>query len=633
MQLDPGSILRPLRRLAVWAAAYGTLVALAFWFSYDLRFYDPRFDETDTRTAFMVGQRPHILPWVVGLKLILLWVFGQFRGILHYFRLRDAARLALALFLSTGVLLGMSLLGGEVEGAPRAIPRGVILIDFNLSLLLLAGFRILLRVGAERLKEREAVVPGSVERVAVVGAGSAGAQLVAELIHRRGHGIRPVCFLDDDPAKHGLEIHGVPVVGNPDQLALFRDRLNLTEVILALPSASIRRIREVTQTCGQVGLRTLVVPSLRELATGRVRASDIRPVSLEDLLGREPARLDNEAIDRMVEGRVVLVTGAGGSIGSELARQVAARRPARLLLLDQCENLLYLVEQDLVELGFGALITPLVADVTDRPRMASIFEKYRPGLVLHAAAHKHVPMMESQPGEAIKNNCLGSDTVARLASEHEAERFVLVSTDKAINPTNAMGASKRLAEIVVQAHQGRPGNRTRFMAVRFGNVLGSSGSVIPLFRRQIAAGGPVTVTHPDVRRYFMTIPEAVGLVLQSASLGEGGEIFVLDMGEPLRILDVARDLVRLSGLRPDIDIEIRITGLRPGEKLFEELRHIGEDFSPTSHPRITRFLSPPVSFGEVEGLLARVRELACADRDSCKLGIQELVPEYTPYRE
>jgi len=633
MLKDPSSILRPLRRMVVWAAAYGTLVALAFWFSYDLRFYDPRLDEADTRVAFMVGQRPHILPFVMGLKLLLLWVFGQFRGILHYFRLRDAARLAFALLLSTAVLLVLSLSSAEIEGTPRAIPRGVILIDFNLSLLLLVGFRVLLRVGAERFKEKGASVPGSVERVAVVGAGSAGAQLVSELINRRGHGIRPVCFLDDDPAKHGLEIHGVPVVGSPDQLGLFRDRLSLSEVILALPSASIRRIREVTQLCGQLGLRTLVVPSLRELATGRVRASDIRPVSLEDLLGREPARLDNAAIDAMIEGKVVLVTGAGGSIGSEIARQVASRRPARLLILDQCENLLYLVEQDLVELGFGALITPLVADVTDLPRMAGIFEKYRPGLVLHAAAHKHVPMMESQPGEAIKNNCLGSDTVARLASEHGAERFVLVSTDKAINPTNAMGASKRLAEIVVQAHQAREGNRTRFMAVRFGNVLGSSGSVIPLFRRQIAAGGPITVTHPDVRRYFMTIPEAVGLVLQSATLGSGGEIYVLDMGEPLRILDVARDLVRLSGLRPEIDIEIRITGLRPGEKLFEELRHEGEEFSPTSHPRITRFLAKPLPHGELDALLARVRELACADRDSCKLGIRDLVPEYTPYRE
>jgi FlaA1/EpsC-like NDP-sugar epimerase len=633
MPTIPGSFLRALRRMIVWAAAYGSLIAAAFWFSYDLRFYDSRPGPSDPRLDLVISQRPDLLPFVMGLKLMLLWAFGQFRGILQYFRLSDAARLTLALMVSTAVLLALSMFSSEIDGSPRGIPRGVILIDFNLSLLLLAGFRILLRVGAERLKEKGGADTGTVERVAVVGAGSAGAQLVSELINRRGHGIRPVCFLDDDPAKHGLEIHGIPVVGDPDQLGLFRDRLNLTEVILALPSASIRRIREVTQTCGQLGLRTLVVPSLRELATGRVRASDIRPVSLEDLLGREPAQLDNAAIDAMVEGKVVLVTGAGGSIGSEIARQVASRRPSRLLVLDQCENLLYLVEQDLVELGFGALITPLVADVTDLPRMAAVFEKYKPGLVLHAAAHKHVPMMESQPGEAIKNNCLGSDIVARLASEHGADRFVLVSTDKAINPTNAMGASKRLAEIVVQAHQARPGNRTRFMAVRFGNVLGSSGSVIPLFRRQIATGGPITVTHPDVRRYFMTIPEAVGLVLQSASLGSGGEIYVLDMGEPLRIIDVARDLVRLSGLRPDIDIEIRITGLRPGEKLFEELRHVGEEFSPTPHPRIARFLAQPLAYEQLDNLLARVRELACADRDSCKLGIKVLVPEYTPYRE
>ena len=633
MQLDPGSILRPLRRFAIWAAAYGTLIAVAFWLSYDLRFYDSRGDNFEQRAAILLEQRADILPWVIALKLLLLWAFGQFSGILHYFRLHEAARLAVALFISTGILLALSLLGGEVDGAPRAIPRGVILIDFNLSLLLLAGFRILLRIGSERMKERYRQTPGSVERVAVVGAGNAGAQLVAELLHRRGHGIRPVCFLDDDESKHGLEVHGVPVLGSPDQLALFRDRLSLTEVILALPSASIRRIREITQLCGQVGLRTLVVPSLRDLATGRMRASDIRPVLFEDLLGREPARLDNAAIDALVEGKVVLVTGAGGSIGSEIARQVAARRPSRLLIVDQCENLLYLTEQDLISLGFGAAITPLVADVTDAPRMAGIFEKHQPQVILHAAAHKHVPMMESQPGEAIKNNCLGSETVARLASQHEAECFVLISTDKAINPTNAMGASKRLAEIVIQAQQGRPGNRTRFMAVRFGNVLGSSGSVIPLFRRQIANGGPVTVTHPDVRRYFMTIPESVGLVLQSATLGEGGEIFVLNMGEPLRILDVARDLIRLSGLRPDIDIEIRITGLRPGEKLFEELRHEGEEFASTAHPSITSYLSQALPYAELDSLLARVRELCHADRDSCKLGIQGLVPEYTPYRE
>lgn len=633
MTKSPGTLLRALRRAAIWILCYSVLIALSFWLSYELRFFDAKVVEKNPGIQAILAQRASILPAVLLVKVLLLWAFGLFRGMYHYFRLRDAARLALALALSTVALLALSLLSGEAGSTPMAIPRGALLIDFNLSLLFIAAFRVGLRVAAERLGEKDHPTPGALERVAIVGAGSAGAQLVSELLNRRGHGIRPVCFLDDDETKHGLDIHGVPVVGSPGQLALVRDRLGVTEVILALPSASVRRTREVAQLCAQSGLRTLVVPSLRELATGRVRTSDIRPVALEDLLGRETVPLDNAAIERMIEGKVVLVTGAGGSIGSEICRQVAARRPSRVLLLDQCETLLYQIEQDLVEGGHGALVTALVADVTDRPRMAAIFEKYRPHLVLHAAAHKHVPMMESQPGEALKNNSLGSEAVARLASEHGAERFVLISTDKAINPTNAMGASKRLAEIAVQAHQSRPGNKTLFMAVRFGNVLGSSGSVIPLFRRQIAAGGPVTVTHPDVRRYFMTIPEAVGLVLQSATLGEGGDIFVLDMGEPLRIIDVARDLIRLSGLKPEVDIEIRITGLRPGEKLFEELRHEGESFASTPHPRIARFLSPRMPYGELDGMLARLRELGCADRDSCKLGMSELVPEYTPYRE
>lgn len=627
MPTPHGSPQNPVRRTLLWAAMYGTLLACSLWLAYDIRFFDAQKTGLNPRTLedIFAGRLPALL-WVVPLQLAFLAVFGQFRGILYYFRLRDALRLGLALFLSSCALFAIASLHGGT-----GIPRGVLLVNFNLSLILLVGFRAVVRVLRERVSE--AADPGTVERIAIVGAGNAGAQLVADLQARVGHGLRPVCFLDDDVAKHGLEIHGVPVMGEPEQLEFLRDRLDLTEVILALPTASARRIREVTALCAAANLRALVVPSLRELVSGRVRTSDLRPVSLEDLLGREPAKLDDHAIDSMVEGRVVLVTGAGGSIGSEIARQVAARRPARVLILDQCEVLLYQVEQDLINLGHGAIITPLVADVTDLPRMAGIFAKYRPAFVLHAAAHKHVPMMESQPGEAIKNNCLGTETVARLASEHDAERFVLISTDKAINPANAMGASKRLAEMAVQSHQSRPGNRTRFMAVRFGNVLGSSGSVIPLFRKQIAAGGPVTVTHPDVRRYFMTIPEAVGLVLQSAALGQGGEIFVLDMGEPLRIMDVARQLIELSGFKPDEDIEIRIVGLRPGEKLFEELRHEGESFAPTPHPRVFRFVSRPIPFAELEAFLARVRELACADRESCKLGIQQLVPEYTPYLE
>jgi FlaA1/EpsC-like NDP-sugar epimerase len=372
---------------------------------------------------------------------------------------------------------------------------------------------------------------------------------------------------------------------------------------------------------------------MAELAGGRVRASDIRPISVEDILGRAPARLDDEAIDAMVKGRTVLITGAGGSIGSELCRQVAARAPARLVILDQCEVLLYQAEQELIAAGAGALITPIVGDVADAARMREVFVRFRPSLVLHAAAHKHVPMMESQPAEALQNNVLGTAVVAGLAAEFAADKFVLISSDKAVNPTNVMGATKRLAELVVRSMQARAGGRTAFLAVRFGNVLGSSGSVIPIFRRQIAAGGPVTVTHPDVKRYFMTIPEAVGLVLQSATLGAGGDILVLEMGQPLKIIDVARQLIELSGLRPDVDIEIRIVGLRPGEKLVEELQHEGEQYRPTEHARVFRFVADQPPLDRTDALLAQVRALLPLERQACKQGIRELVPEYAPFVE
>jgi FlaA1/EpsC-like NDP-sugar epimerase len=472
-----------------------------------------------------------------------------------------------------------------------------------------------------------------VERIAVVGAGQTGAQLVADLLGRRGHGLEPVCFLDDDAAKHDLHIHGVPVVGSPARMGELAEKYGVTEIILALPSTSVRRIREVSALAAASNLRVLVVPSMAELAGGSVRASDIRPISVEDILGREPVKLDDAAIADMVKGRVVLVTGAGGSIGLELSRQVAAHGPAKLLLLDQCEVLLYQAEQELIAAGYGALITPLVGDVTDLARMTAAFTTYRPSLVLHAAAHKHVPMMEAQPGEALKNNVEGTWVVAHLAAEHGAEKFVLISSDKAVNPTNVMGASKRLAELMLRSLQARTGGRTSFMAVRFGNVLGSSGSVIPIFRRQIAVGGPVTVTHPDVKRYFMTIPEAVGLVLQSATLGQGGDILVLEMGQPLKIIDVARQLIELSGLRPDVDIEIRIIGLRPGEKLVEELQCEGEQFRPTTHPRVFRFVAAGETSLPPEALRAQVTDLLRLEPGDCKQGIRRLVPEYVPFAE
>jgi len=623
------------QRAAFFFATYGGLAALSLWFAYELRFAgEDAGAQHQAAEAYLYLQRPHALLWLIPLKVLLLGLWGQFRGVFYYFRLPDAFRMGLALFTATVVALLIAAVFGT--GQPTEtfdVPRGVLLVDFNLSLVLFTGFRVSIRAMRERFWGKEPATAGVVERIAIVGAGQTGAQLASELLSRRGHGIEPVCFLDDDVAKHDLQIHGVPVIGAPERMSELAEKYGVTEIILALPSTSVRRIREVSALASANNLRVLVVPSMAELAGGRVRASDIRPISVEDILGREPAKLDDEAIDAMVKGRTVLVTGAGGSIGSELCRQVAARSPARLVMLDQCEVLLYQAEQELIAAGAGALITPIVGDVTDADRMREVFARFRPGLVLHAAAHKHVPLMESQPAEALKNNVLGTAVVAELAAEFAADTFVLISSDKAVNPTNVMGASKRLAEHVVRSMQARVGGRTAFLAVRFGNVLGSSGSVIPIFRRQIAAGGPVTVTHPDVKRYFMTIPEAVGLVLQSAALGDPGDILVLEMGQPLKIVDVARQLIELSGLRPDVDIEIRIIGLRPGEKLVEELQCEGEQYRPTGHARVFRFVSDEALVHRTEALLAQVRALLPLERTACKQGIRELVPEYEPFVE
>jgi FlaA1/EpsC-like NDP-sugar epimerase len=623
------------QRAAFFFATYGVLAALSLWFAYELRFAgeDAGVQHAAAET-YLYLQRPQALLWLIPLKVLLLGAWGQFRGVFYYFRLPDAMRMGLALAAATVSALLLAATVGQ--GRPTDafdIPRGVLLVDFNLSLVLFLGFRVSIRALRERFWTKDQLAVGVVERIAIVGAGQAGAQLVSELLSRRGHGIEPVCFLDDDAAKHNLHIHGVPVIGAPERMPELAEKYGVTEIILALPATSVRRIREVSALASASNLRVLIVPSMSELAGGRVRASDIRPISVEDILGREPARLDDAAIADMIKGRTVLVTGAGGSIGSELCRQVAARSPARLIMLDQCEVLLYQAEQELIAAGAGALITPVVADVTDAERMGDVFARFRPELVLHAAAHKHVPMMESQPAEALKNNVLGTAVVAGLAAEHGAAKFVLISSDKAVNPTNVMGASKRLAERVVRGMQAQGGGKTSFLAVRFGNVLGSSGSVIPIFRRQIAAGGPVTVTHPDVKRYFMTIPEAVGLVLQSATLGVGGDILVLEMGQPLKIVDVARQLIELSGLRPDIDIEIRIIGLRPGEKLVEELQHEGEQYRPTAHPRVFRFVADLVPQDSPETLAARVRALLPLERQACKQGMRDLVPEYIPFAD
>ncbi len=615
------SLAKQFRRLAVYFFSYGGLTTLSLWLSYHIRFYGGEMSERPTANIFLT---------FLVIKLTMLWLCGQFRGVIYYFRFYDATRMMVAIFGSS-LLIFILVSPTSFQHSAFLLPRSVVLVDFNLSALMFVGFRVLVRTLRDKWSGANITTTAPTKRIAVYGAGKVGEQLIVDLLSKRGHGLKPVCILDDATEKQGLEVHGLTIVGGEKMIPNLVARYGVTELILALPVHSVRRVKEISTLAMQNGLSVLVLPSNADLASGRVRATDLRSVSVEDLLGRDPAKLDDAAIAEMVGSRTVLVTGAGGSIGQEICRQIAQRQPQRLIILDQCEVLLYQTEQELIAAGAGALVTPIIADVKDRARMEGVFMRFKPDLVLHAAAHKHVPMMESQPGEALKNNTLGTANVAELASLHKVKEFVLISTDKAINPTNVMGASKRLAEIIVQSQQTRPGNLTRFIAVRFGNVLGSSGSVIPMFKKQIAAGGPVTVTHPDVQRYFMTIPEAVGLVLQSASQGRGGDILVLEMGKPMKIVDLARQLIELSGLRPDIDIEIKITGLRPGEKMIEELQHHGEQYLETSHERIFRFVAPPLPFELLPKFVESVRSLIPMEKEQCKQGIKQLVPEYVPY--
>lgn len=629
--------IRNLKRTAFFAV----LLSFTLWLAYEFEF----FLRADCRWIFpgvpegvpqnIRSRIPFVALGVIPCQLLALYFSGMFRSVFCYFRIPEMARVFVALticfivtfFCIRIVLTDMGIINSGVHSS-------VLVIDYFLSVLAVCGIRVAARMRWERKKEpgEEPAESATCTRVAIFGAGDAGSNLATMLHARPSLGKRVMFFLDDNPEKNGMRVVGLPIFQMSDDLSVLRDRYKVSQLILATPSGSVRRSREVTEIAKKAGLSVMRVPGMEDLVAGRTIVSDLREVALEDLLERPPTVLDRHAIVNMLSGKRVLVTGAGGSIGSEICRQVAASSPVQLLLVEQCEVLLYQIEQDLIRRGFGGVIKPLIADITDRQRMEQIFERFRPELVFHAAAHKHVPMMESQPAEAIKNNALGTASLLELASNAGTEAFVLISTDKAINPTNAMGASKRLAEIILQANSRRPGNSTRFMAVRFGNVLGSSGSVIPHFKRQIAEGGPVTVTHPDIKRYFMTIPEAVGLVLQTAVIGKGGSIYVLNMGEPVKIIDVARHLIRLSGLRPDIDIEIKISGLRPGEKLFEELKTEGEEFEPSGHSRISRFISTPMDYEKLEDLLEALRKIVQKQsRNEIKRDIRLIIPEYKPY--
>lgn len=648
-------------------AAYTGAIVTAHWLAYLIRFeFQP---PAEAQTLFW-----RTLEWALPVELVFLFSFGQFRSLLSYFSFPDANRVVIASAATGLISLGV----WYATGGAHAPPRSIIVLSALLDAVGVISVRVLFRKIRER-QRGEGSNGAALRRVAIIGAGDVGATLVKELLLRRDLGMLPVAFLDDDQTKWNKQIHGVPVVGRPEVLK--EGRIRVEAAIFAMPSAPGKRLREVVQILNKAHIRFETVPSIEQMVTGSVQVSQIRPVEIEDLLGRDEVELDTASIRRFVEGKVVMVTGAGGSIGSELCRQIVALNPQRLLMVEQSEPSLFVCEQEMIDRGIGANATPLVADILDLQRMRALFERHRPQVVFHAAAHKHVYMMERQPAEAIRNNSIGTRMLAEIAIQHQVEAFVLISTDKAINPSNVMGASKRLAEIHLQAihahtHQaaevrhraraiihnpavvgnggsvpahtepsaraetagtesrGAAAARTKLMAVRFGNVLGSSGSVVPIFKKQIAAGGPVMVTHPEVTRYFMTIPEAVGLVMQAAVLGQGGEIFVLDMGRPVKIVDLARQMIELSGFKPNEDIEIKFSGLKPGEKLFEELQHHGEDHVPTEHPRIMRFVPKTDAVASSARAVDQLEPiLYTASSNVLKQQLQAIVPEYTPYLE
>jgi FlaA1/EpsC-like NDP-sugar epimerase len=610
---------RSIARVAGLTTAYVVLLITAHWAAYLIRFeFHPPPDQV---AAFFKLQK-----WILPVELLLLSIFGQFRSMLSYFSLPDA-RSILSACAACGVISTAAWYASNGDASP---PRSIIIMCVFADTSGLICLRLVFRKIREGRRESGKAF-SKPRRVIIIGAGDVGANLAKEMMSRRSLGMYPVAFFDDDRTKWNTYVHGVPVLGRVELLV--RRRIDASEAVIAMPSASTKRVREVVQVLSKVQLKSEIVPSVEQIVNGDVRVSQIRAVEIEDLLGRERVSIETERIRNEVRDKVVFVTGAGGSIGSELCRQILSFEPKHLVLIERCEVLMFQIEQELVELGHVDKITTMVADILNEERMREIFGRFRPQLIFHAAAHKHVPMMEHQPFEAFYNNTLGTKTIADLSMEFNASRFVLISSDKAINPTNSMGATKRLAELYIQALQQRASDSTRFCAVRFGNVLGSSGSVIPTFKRQIASGGPVTVTHPDITRYFMTVQEAVGLVLQSATQAQGAEIFVLDMGTPVKIVDIAYQLIELSGFRPGIDIEIKFSGLRPGEKLYEELTHSSEHIVPTDHSKILRFVGTPASFEHVQsGIMNLKNQAGRMHPDDVKLALRSLVPEYVPHR-
>ena len=588
-------------RHRIWqVAADAALLALAWYLAFQVRFDQGVPELYDEFLA------PRVFVVVVGVQLVVFVLFGLYQHWWRYVSIRDMWRAILA--VSVGAIGAVVVIYLWRPVASLSVPRGIVAIDWLLALAFITGARLFVRTLIERPGRGRFVARG--KEALIVGAGDAGQLIIREMLKTPRLGYTPIGLVDDDQRKRNMRLHGVRVLGTTAELPGLLVDNRPDEVIIAIPSGAGEIRQNVVNACRDAGVPVKTLPGVHELIAGDLSLSrQLREVQVEDVLGREAVQLDIPSIASYITGSTVLVTGAGGSIGSELCRQVAALGAEQIVLVDHSENSLVQIDHELQnERGFTSTV-PALADVKESAKIRRLFEQHKPTVVFHAAAYKHVPLMEANPLESVRNNVLGTKVLSELAAEHGAKRFVLVSTDKAVRPKNVLGQTKAICEWIVAAAAARDGNGTSFIAVRFGNVLASSGSVIPLFRRQIALGGPVTVTHPDMQRYFMTIPESVQLIVQAGALGTSGDIFVLDMGEPVKIVDLAHNMIRLSGKEPDRDIAVEFIGARPGEKLKEELWGDGETSTATSHPKILRATSAPIDPAWLDDEVAELARL------------------------
>lgn len=589
------------------------LICFSYYSSFVLRL-DSNFDASAHSLFWQT------LPLIIVVKLVIFYHFGLLRGWWRYVGMSDALNITFAEFLASTLLFTLIVFLVAVKGYPRS----VVPIDMVLSIMLVGGARFGVRAYTERAKKED----GTQKKTLIIGAGRAGSAIARELRLDPALGYYPLGFVDDNPGKLGIKINGVKVIGNTESLGNFIKKYEAECVLIALPSARGYEIERIIDKCRQSKVNFKILPPMSEQLNRTASIKQFRKVRVEDLLSRNPVQLDLARIRDEVQDKVLLITGAGGSIGSELARQIASFQPRRLVLFERSESDLFRIGMELSKKYPNLDCVSIIGDILDVTLLREVFGLHRPSSVFHAAAYKHVPVMEKNCFQAVTNNIFGTYNVALVAKQFHAENFVLISSDKAVNPTNIMGATKRAAELITLALQG---NKTRFLAVRFGNVLGSNGSVSPIFEAQIADGGPVTVTHPDAKRYFMTTSEAVGLVLQASTMGHGGEIFVLNMGEPVKIVDLARRMILLSGLEPDKDVQISFTGLRPGEKLFEEIRLEAEGIKPTPHEQIWVFEGGQPSFEHVREWLEELSTLVESRNVHGLISkLVAIVPEYGP---